>query len=160
MLTIRLSPALCSIVVAAMIAPAIAADPPASTQKDASKQEVASKQGEASEQLESLLKERRDTLRQLVETLEGQWRAGLTDGQLPILHARNELLDAELDLAKTREERIAAREKMVANLKVIEKAAEMQQRMGTTTPDTLLRAKAARLKAEAQLLREKTCDGK
>ncbi|MCX7426276.1 MAG: hypothetical protein NTW96_11730 [Planctomycetia bacterium] len=52
------------------------------------------------------------------------------------------------------------REKMVANLKVIEKAAEMQQRMGTTTPDTLLRAKAARLKAEAQLLREKTGDGK
>jgi hypothetical protein len=159
MLTLRLSPAWCSIVVAVMIAPAIAAEP-ASTQKEASKQEAASKQGEASERLESLLKERRETLRQLVETLEGQWRAGLTDGQMPALHAKNELLDAELDLAKTREERITVREKMVANLKVIEKTAEIQQRMGTTTPDTLLRAKAARLKAEAQLLREKTGDAK
>jgi hypothetical protein len=159
MSTKRLLSLLC-VVVAVTIARTIAADPPAPEQKAASKQEAALTQDQASKQLEALLKERRDTLRQMVENLEVGQRSGTGITELSVLHARNELLDAELDLAKTREERVAVREKMVANLKVIEKAAEMQYRMGTTTPETLLRAKAARLKAEAQLLREKTGDGK
>jgi hypothetical protein len=120
-----------------------AADPPASQNNETSKQ------------LESLLKERRDTLRRLVDILDAQHRQGFggQEQEDVVLYASNELFDAELDLATTKTERIAIREKIVANLRQVEKRAEM--RVGVTTAKKSLEAKAARLKAEIQLLREK-----
>jgi hypothetical protein len=144
MSTKRLLMLLCPIGVAIVIASAIAADPPVPGQD------------EASQQLEFLLKARRDTLRQIVNLLEAERRTGGRATEEPILRASNQLLDAELDLASTKAERIALREKVVTNLQQIEKITAAQVGFGVRKPEEALQATAARLKAEIQLLREKT----
>ena len=140
----RLFLTLCAIGVAAVITSAAPAAPPRPEQHETSKQ------------LESLLKERRDTLRELVDILDGRYRAGAVTEEA-VLRASGQLLGAELDLASTKAERIAIREKLVANLRRIEKVTEDQAQVGSLAlrPDDVLQAKAARLKAEIQLLREK-----
>jgi outer membrane protein TolC len=142
MLTKRLYLSLCSIGLVVVAAWAIAAEPPAP------------QQSAASHPLQSLLKERVDTLRHLVEILDAQSQSGVVTKETVIL-ASNQLLDAELELAKTKADRVALHEKLVGNLRRLEEFANGQYRDGRCTLDGPLRAKAARLKAEIQLLREK-----
>jgi hypothetical protein len=138
---------LCPMVAAIVLVSAAGADPPLPQQNETAKQ------------VESLLKERRDTFRQLVDMLGQQHRAGIVT-EVSVLRATDQLLDAELDLASTKAERIAIREKLVANLRKLEKLIEGMVQAGVRGADAptiedALRAKAARLKAEIQLLREK-----
>jgi outer membrane protein TolC len=98
--------------------------------------------------------ERRETLRQLVKAAEQHYRSGNTT--LPsVIRASNLLLEAELEAAKTKAERIALYEKMVENLRELEKVAEAGYKAGVRPMDDVLEARAARLKAEIQLAREK-----
>jgi hypothetical protein len=132
---------------AAVVLSAIAADSPRPESSEASKQ------------LESLLQERRDTCRKLVEYVELQRRNGQVD--IPsLIGASNQLVEAELDMAKTKAERIALRQKLVANLKQAEEYAEGRNKMGfgVDTAKTFLETKAARLKAEIELAREQLSD--
>jgi hypothetical protein len=101
-------------------------------------------------QLQSLRKERRDTLRKLVDAAESKYNSGKATLEC-VLRASELLLEAELDLAATKTERIAVREKLVANLRQVEKAAQMRHHAGVAPIEESLQAKAARLKAEIQL---------
>jgi outer membrane protein TolC len=71
-----------------------------------------------------------------------------------IVKAIQLLLEAEVELAETRAERIAVHEKILANLCQVEKAAQMRCSAGRAPIAESLEAKAARLKAEIQLKRE------
>jgi hypothetical protein len=137
----------CAVAAVTVIASAIAADL------------SPSKPDEASRQLESLLKERRDTFRKLVEFVEVKHGRGEVD--LPaLIRVSNQLLDAELDLAKTKAERITLLQKLVANLRRVEEDAESRHNVGfgLNSFEALSEAKAARLKAEIQLVREQSSD--
>ncbi len=137
----------CVAAAAVVVVSAIAADTPRPASSEASKQ------------LESLLQERRDTCRKLVEYVESQRRTGQVD--IPSwIRASNQLVEAELDMAKTKAERIALRQKLVANLKQAEEFAEARDKMGfgLDTAKTSLETKAARLKAEIELAREQLSD--
>jgi hypothetical protein len=114
-------------------------------------------QDDTSKQLESLLKERRDTLSKVVDLLDARFRSGFGGiKEETVLPASNHVLDAELELAPTKAKRVAIREKVVANLRKVEKFNEMRRKgPSLAPPEDLLQAKAARLKAEIQLLREK-----
>jgi hypothetical protein len=139
----------CPMLVAAVVALAIAGDAPQA------------QQAEISKQLEALLRERQETLGKIVEILDARYRRGIggEDTAVNLTHAKAQLYDAQLDLAKTKDERIAIREKIVANLREVERRAEARVQGGgadALLQKSLLEAKAARLKAEIQLLREKT----
>jgi outer membrane protein TolC len=112
------------------------------------------KQNASGDPLQDLLKQRRDTLRELVDYLEAAFRQGVGSAESVAL-ASSELLDAELDMAQSKAERIAIREKMVENLKEQEKMVEARNQAGMSRPGEMLRARAGRLKAEIDLLREK-----
>ena len=120
------------------------ADPPKSTE-----QEV------GPGQLQSLRKERRETLRTLVDAAESKFNSGKATLD-SLLRGSELLLEAELDLAETKAERIAVHEKIVANLRQVEKAAQMRCNAGVAPIEESLEAKAARLKAEIQLKCEQT----
>jgi hypothetical protein len=115
------------------------ADPPKSTADEA-----------GPSQLLSLRKERRETLRKLVDAAESKYNSGKATLDV-VLRASDLLLEAEMDLARTRAERIAVHEKLVANLRQVEKATQLRCDAGTAPIEESLEAKAARLKAEIQL---------
>lgn len=108
---------------------------------------------------EALLKERRETLRQLSQEVEQRYRSGLATLD-SVIRASNLLLEAELDLAKTKAERVALCEKLVANLRQLETILESKHKVGAQGGETanVLDARAARLKAEIQLAHEKEGD--
>ena len=103
--------------------------------------------------INSLLAERRETLRQLVDAITARYTAGhrTLDN---VIHARNGLLDAELEMAKTSAERIQIHEDRVQNFRALENAVKQRHKAGQATIDEMLVAKAARLEAEIELLRE------
>jgi len=77
-----------------------------------------------------------------------------------VLRASELLLEAELDLAETKAERIAVRDKLVANLRQREEAVLARYRIGAEQYDSVLQVTAARLKAEIKLLREQSGERK
>jgi hypothetical protein len=109
---------------------------------------------DAAVQLQSLLKERRDTLRKLVEFRVAQYKAG-TVGVIDAAYAQDRLVDVELELAKNKDERIAIRQRQVDFCRSIEKITQARHDAGTVSTADLLDAKDFRLNAEIQLLREK-----
>ena len=104
--------------------------------------------------LNSVLTERRDTLRQIVNIVESRRSQG--DETIDnVIKARNELLDAELDIAKTRAERVRIREEQVKNFRNLENVLTRRHESGgEITNVEVLVAKAVRLEAEIALLRE------
>lgn len=108
----------------------------------------------APDELEALLKERHDTLRKLVEYYEYSYREGKRDYE-DVLHAKSQLLEAELDMVGSKAERIRVREEQVNNLRNLEEIVEAKLQAMAESPDKLLLAKARRLKAEIELEREK-----
>lgn len=105
--------------------------------------------------LNTLLKERRDTLRQLVTVATANYRIGQTTFD-SVIRASDQLINAELDLAEDASARIALYEKRIALLKDLEQIAEAKFRTGHATQEDVLAAKAALLEARIQLLRERT----
>ena len=66
------------------------------------------------------------------------------------LHAVRELAEAELELADTKESRMAAVEKMVKELTTAEAETLQLQQAGLQTKQGVAQVRAARLKAEIQ----------
>lgn len=113
--------------------------------------------GKDAEKLTALRKERREVLRQAVRQAEEMYRSGrLPYATIPRLTVN--LLNAELDLAPDRDARIAIRERVVDQLKISEEMVNQNVKSGQAANTDLLEAKAARLQAEIDLLRE-TAEG-
>lgn len=112
---------------------------------------------DAAARIHSLQEQRRDTLRQLVEVAKVSYQAGGVPLDF-VLQISDSLFEAELELGTTREKRIAILKEQVANLKELEELLTRGWKVGTKRTDERLSAKAARLKAEIQLLREQTSD--
>src|SRR3954468_15199361 len=95
----------------------------------------------------------RERVKALEEQLQGQFER-VKIGKDPLIQyieAIRELAEAELDLAETKEARIAAVEKMVREYQSCEEKVLELQRAGLQTAQGVAQAKAARLKAEIQL---------
>lgn len=111
--------------------------------------------GEAPDaKLKALLKERLTTLRDVEAHLERAYR----DGQVPVdlyLHASAATLEAELDLAESKNERLTILEKAVELAKKSEAFAAAANKAGVAPPHELLKAKANRLAAEIAVEKEK-----
>ena len=107
-----------------------------------------------SAEIEALLKERRNTLQQLVESIEALYRSGVAPLDY-LLRATDELLAAQLELAKSKEERIAIYRERLKNARRLENRSETIHKEGRASVTEYLRAKAARLKAEIELARER-----
>jgi uncharacterized protein (TIGR03067 family) len=85
--------------------------------------------------------------------LEGQFER-VKIGKDPLIHLMNviaELSEAELDLAETHEQKVAAVERMLKLLHEVEKQINELHAAGLHTLQGVAHAKAARLKAEVQL---------
>ncbi len=108
-------------------------------------------------EVESLMKERRDALQKLVRILDSQYRMGTVDFNR-VASAASKLADMELELAKTKDERIAACRKQVELCRDAEKLCQARVNAGTATEADVYEAKAERLKAEIHLAREKAGD--
>ena len=97
--------------------------------------------------------QRRDVLLQLVKQLEKKFSQGHCKVD-SVVAARGQLLDAELELATTKDKRLEILQKRIKNLRELEDSLNILHQAGKTTLDTLLSARAARLKAEIELVRE------
>jgi outer membrane protein TolC len=106
------------------------------------------------EQLRSLLQVRRDTMHELVRTVDQHFRAGRVASDA-VIQARGGLLTAELEMAATPEQRLAIHQRMIATMQDLERATAERYRMGTVTQAEVLHARAARLNAEIHLIRER-----
>ena len=114
--------------------------------------------GPNAEKLTTLRTQRREILREAAKAAEEAFRHGLMDYK-SIPRIQVELLNAELDLAPDRAGRVAVRERLIEQFKMTEKiVAQLVESAQANTSD-LLEARAARLKAEIDLLLESE-DGK
>jgi catalase len=109
----------------------------------------------ALKRLIALRMERRDALQEAAKTAEKGYRAGVMDYK-SMKRINIELLNAELDLAMDRPGRVAVRERLVEQFKKIEKEFAERVAVAQASSTDLLEAKAARLKAEIDLLLEST----
>ncbi len=109
--------------------------------------------GPDAERVTALRKERREVLRQAVKESEEGYRNGVMP-YTSVSRITISLLNAELDLAPDHAGRVAIRERTVEQFKVIEKTVAVSVQGGTAENTDLLEAKAARLQAEIDLLRE------
>ena len=111
--------------------------------------------GVSSAKLDALLKERRDTFRQLLKMARARHRLGGATVE-SVIHASLQLLQAELEMAKGSGERIAIHKQMIELLRTLEKTAQQKFKAGAVRQDEVLKAKADRLQAEIRLLREQS----
>jgi outer membrane protein TolC len=104
----------------------------------------------SSERLRQLQRER---VKALENQIDGQFERVKIgkDPMIQYLNAVRELADAELELADTKESRMAAVEKMVKELTTAEAETLQLHRAGLQTKQGVAQVKAARLRAEIQL---------
>lgn len=107
--------------------------------------------------LTSLLTERRDTLRQLAEEFTKRYQQGQIS-YAPVSQATIDWLHAELELAPDKAARVALHERIVEHFREREKAFSKELLSGVGQNSDLLIAKAARLQAQVDLLREEARD--
>ena len=111
-------------------------------------------QEETSTELKDLLTKRRDVLQHLVDTYEKKLSQGRTQVD-PVVAAREQLLDAKLQLATSKKQRLEICQKRIDNMWRLETAMKLRSEAGQTTLESLLLARAGRLQAEIDLAREK-----
>ena len=116
------------------------------------------KEANEADKLEKLLTQRRDTLRQLVDVVTGQYRHGTT-GFESVARATAQLIDAELELAKNPEGRIAILQRRAELMKGLFAMVDMRFKNGQVTQAQVLAAKAALLQSQIHLTREQADDG-
>ncbi len=108
-----------------------------------------------SDRLTSLKEDYIDTLQSRVDAVESRYKIGTSP--LPhLVSARIDLLDAELEFATTRDERVEILKRKVENLREKESFVREGQKVGLlgSSPDEALLATAERLRAEIALVRE------
>lgn len=112
---------------------------------------------EQSAAIKRLLSQRRDTLREIVELAEAQYRDGRGQ-QRDVFRAAESLIDAELDLATDKAERIALRERRLDIMKRMEEHTRARREVAAVNNAEVLAATAERLKAEIELLQERASE--
>ena len=105
------------------------------------------------DELGDLRAQRIETLRQAVNAIEAQYRAGQSDVR-ELLAVQAELLDAKLDAASTPKLRIQVLKQQLELSASAEKLADARFRAGGAKQTDVLLAKAARLRVEVLLLKE------
>ena len=105
------------------------------------------------QKIEELLKERRDTLQQLVDVVTAEYRQGTT-GFESVARATDQLIEAELDLAKDAETRITILQRRLELMKSLFSMVEARFESGQVTQAQVLAAKAALLESRIHLARE------
>lgn len=113
--------------------------------------------GSDSQALRKLLEERKALLRQAVGVAVEEHRAGRIDLD-SVLTLRRDLLNAELELAASREERIELYGKLVEHARAWENTTAELYKSGGATQVDVLKAKAARLRSQIDLERAKLKD--
>jgi hypothetical protein len=104
--------------------------------------------------IKSLLKERHDALKEVLDILARQLRMGKVQFD-SYARAQRDALRAAADLADTPKDRIAALRGIEDVAKANEEFFEVRAKSGfVATPTDLLQAKAMRLEAQIELLRE------
>jgi outer membrane protein TolC len=104
--------------------------------------------------LQTLQRERVETLQYMVDLLTNQWYR-LDTPLVEVLDARIELTDALLELTRAKEERVKLLQQQVGFARRVEKMAETRFRRGWSNGNMdQVRAKAARLELEIRLVKE------
>lgn len=107
--------------------------------------------------LRRLLNARCDTLQERVDALEVAFSNRKVDID-HVLRAECDLLDAKLELATQRAQRVAILEEVVTKMRRIEDVTAQLVQSGNVPSYDLMLAKAERLKAEVKLLRVRGVD--
>ena len=115
-------------------------------------------QANQADKLETLLTQRRDTLQQLVEVVTEEYRQGKT-GFESVARATDQLIDAELELAKNPKDRVAILQRRVELMKDLFAMVDTRFEAGQVTQAQVLAAKAALLQSQIQLVREQADGG-
>ena len=105
------------------------------------------------QQLDELLKQRQAVLRQLVEVVTQEYRQGIRDFE-PVVRATDQLIAADLELAKSSKDRIAILQRRVEVMKEFFAGANTRRKAGVATQSEFLSAQAALLDSQIQLARE------
>jgi hypothetical protein len=121
----------------------------AQAQSEATPKTVADKTAE----IKILLKERRDTLQKVVESLVAPFQNVRIDFR-SLAQAERDLLRATLEVEDGPETRLAALRKYHEIAEAVLKYAERQFKVGTVSQVDVLQAKAGVLEAKIELLRE------
>lgn len=109
--------------------------------------------------LTSLLAERRETLKTRVEMIEKLVGIARSTPEA-LLTARDDLFNAELEMATNHNERIGVLQEKLGNAKQLELIMQQRKRDADGTEAEVLMAKADRLRIEIELLRETEQRGK
>lgn len=111
-----------------------------------------SKADPVEDQVRALMKQKQEVLEQRVQLL----RETYLRGSIPfdeVLAARNDLLEVELELAASMDERLSILESQLQNLRQLEELTKRHFATGQAPQADLLGARAARLGAEIAVLR-------
>lgn len=103
--------------------------------------------------LDELLKERRDTLQQIVEVVSEEYHIG-NKSFASVVQAKNRLIDAELGLVKTRQDRLALLRKQVEMFEALSAVLDERFALGVVQQTDRLDARVAVLDAKIKLVRE------
>jgi hypothetical protein len=103
--------------------------------------------------MKALLQERRDVLAERVSVLEKRYAGGTTSVRT-VLKAKDQLLDAELQLATTKDQRMVLYRKRRDNLRRLEDFVKKLYEGGQCEFERTLSVTASRLQADIDLLRE------
>jgi outer membrane protein TolC len=104
--------------------------------------------------VEKILRERLSVLEEAARLSREAYRAGQTDFH-GTLAAEQAVLEARLELAGTKEERVKIREEVLKNAESLEKATEELFKAKEASHINLLSARASRLRAAADLMLER-----
>lgn len=115
---------------------------------------VLSRQAAVPDEVRKLMTQRRDVLQLREKTLNELYKAGEL-GLDAVLRSRDQLWEAELQLAESTEQRVAICEKKVENMRKLEETIKLQFNQGEGQYEAVLEATAARLQAEIDLARER-----
>ena len=118
-------------------------------------------QGEAPERegpdveqrLGELLESRRDTLGRYSEVMLSRFEDGSQPFE-PVIRARDAYFLAELELAKSKQQRLEICKKRIENFRSLEESATIRTSVGAAKTEEKLLATAARLQPEIECLRE------
>jgi len=108
--------------------------------------------------LEKLLAQRRDTLQQLVQVATEEYRQGIT-GFESVARATDQLIVAELELAKNPKERVAILQRRDELMKDLFAMVDTRFKAGQVTQAHVRAAKAALLQSQIQFVREQSDGG-
>jgi outer membrane protein TolC len=111
--------------------------------------------GDLKTKITELMTQRRDTLRERFTAVQARYNSG-TMSVDAVITANDDLLDAELELASSKPERLELCKKRVENLRGLEKVLAQRHEQGSASIESKLLATAARLQAEIDCLREQS----